>query len=326
MRRRAFLATCVVGSPMVARAQSTRLRRLGVLLPLLADDPVAKSRAAALIQGLGALDWREGVNLRIDWRWTGTDSALIERDAAALAALEPDVLLAVGSPAVMALRRLAGKVPIVFTVVTDPVGQGMVESLTRPGGNITGFSDYDAPMGGKWVEMLAQIVPPVASAAVIYNPATAPFAGLMLHAIKKAAPTLGVAVRTAPAKDESDLETTMAALAGEGRGGLIVLPDFFTFVHRQAIVGLAARHRLPAIYWNRSFVVDGGFMSYGIDNDDLFRRAADYVDRILRGARAGDLPVQNPTKFELVINSTTAKALGIGVPPSLLGGADEVLE
>ena len=231
-----------------------------------------------------------------------------------------------GSPAVEALRRQTSTIPIVFALVTDPVGQGFVASLARPGGNITGFSAYDPPMAGKWLGMLTQITPPVARVAVLFNPATAPYAGLMLRAIEDAAPSFAVTVRAAPVHDDAEIEAMMAGLAREERGGLLVLPGAFTNVHRDAIVALAARHRLPAVYPFRFFATIGGLMSYGIDHDDLFRRAAAYVDRILKGAKPGDLPVQRPTKFELVINLKTAKALGITVAPSLLATADEVIE
>ena len=329
--RRTFLATIVASlasRPLAAQAQPRDgMRRLGVLMGQPASDPEVQARAAALVQGLGALNWREGGNLRIDWRWAGGDPALFERYAAELVALGPEVLLAgSSSPAVKALRQQTSTIPIVFVSVIDPVGQGFVESLARPGGTITGFSLYDPPMAGKWLGMLTQIAPPVAHVAVLYNPATAPYAALMLRAIEEAAPSLAVAVRAAPVNDASEIEARMAGLTHEERGGLLVLPGNFTFVHREAIVAIAARHRLPAIYPFRFFTAAGGLMSYGIEQEDLFRRAADYVDRILKGAKPADLPIQNPTRFELVINLKTAKALGVTIPPSLLAGADEVIE
>ena len=324
----AGIAASLAPGPLVAHAQPQRdgTRRIGVLMGQPASDPEVQARAAALVQGLGALNWREGGNLRIDWRWAGGDPALFARYAAELVVLGPDVLLAVSSPSVEALRRQTRTIPIVFVLVADPVGQGFVEKLARPGGTITGFSNYDPPMAGKWLGMLTQIAPPVARVAVIYNPATAPYAGLMMRAIAEAAPSLAVAVRAAPVRDDAEIEARMAGLAHEERGGLLVLPGNFTFVHREAIVAIAARHRLPAIYPFRFFTAAGGLMSYGIEQEDLFRRAADYVDRILKGAKPGDLPVQRPTKFEMVINLKTAKALGVTIPPSLLAGADEVIE
>jgi putative tryptophan/tyrosine transport system substrate-binding protein len=210
--------------------------------------------------------------------------------------------------------------------VTDPVGQGFVESLAHPGGNITGFTDYDPPMAGKWLGMLTQITPPVARVAVLFNPTTAPFAGLMLRVIEESARSLAVSVRAAPCHDDAEVEALIAGLAREERGGLLVLPENFNIVHRDVIITLATRYRLPAVYSYHFFTAIGGLMSYGIDPDDLFRRAASYVDGILKGAKPADLPVQNPNKFELVINLKTAQALGITVAPSLLGNADEVIE
>ncbi len=315
-------------SPFAARAQPSRegMRRLGVLAVTGTNDPVAQTRTAALIQALAALDWKEGGNLRIDWRNGSSDRALIARFADELVELAPDVLLAIGSPCVEELRRRTSTIPIVFAVVTDPVNQGFVASLSYPGGNITGFTDYDGPMAGKWLEMLTQITPPAARAAVLYNPATAPFAGLMLRAMQDASPSLAVAVKDAPVRDEAGIAPVIAALAADSNTALLVLPDFFTITNRAAILAAAAQANLPAVYWNRVFVADGGLMSYGTDNDELFRRAADYVDRILKGHSPSELPVQNPTKFELTINLRTAKALGITISPLLLATADEVIE
>lgn len=329
MKRRELvilLGGVAVGVPFGGRAQQPiGMRRVGVLMggP---DDPLGQARATALVQGLDALNWHDGGNLRIDWRWASGDPALYERYAVELIALDPEVIVAWGSPSVAALRRQISTIPIVLVNVTDPVGQGFVESLARPGGNITGFTDYDPPMAGKWLGMLTQITPPVARAAVLFNPATAPFAGLMLRFIEEAAPPLAVAVRSAPCRDDAEIEAMMAGLAREERGGLLILPENFNIVHRDAIITLAARYRLPAVYPYRFFTVTGGLMSYGIDPIDLFRRAASYVDRILKGAKAADFPVQNPNKFELVINLKTANTLGITISPSLLDHADEVIE
>jgi putative tryptophan/tyrosine transport system substrate-binding protein len=282
--------------------------------------------AAALVQGLGALNWREGGNLRIDWRWAGGNPALYERYATELIALDLEVLVAWGSPSVAALRRQMSTIPIVLVNVTDPVGQGFVERLAHPGGNITGFTDYDPPMAGKWLGMLTQITPPVARVAVLFNPTTAPFAGLMLRVIEESARSLAVSARAAPCHDDAEVEALIAGLAREERGGLLVLPENFSIVHRDVIITLATRYHLPAVYPYRFFTAIGGLMSYGIDPDDLFRRAGSYVDRILMGAKPADLPVQNPNKFELVINLKTAKALGFTVAPLLLATADEVIE
>ena len=320
------MVAALAPGPLVAQVQQRDgMRRLGALMATLANDSEGQARAAALVQGLGALNWREGSNLRIDWRWTGA-SALYERSAAELVALGPEVVLAMGSTAVETLRRQTSTIPIVFVNVNDPVGQGLVESLTHPGANITGFSNYDPPMAGKWLGMLTQITPPVARMAVLFNPATAPYAGLMLRAIEDAASSLAIVVRAAPCRDDAEIAAVMTNLAREERSGLLVMPDAFTLVHRDAIVALASRHRVPAVYPYRLFAGVGGLMSYGVDQDDLFRRAAGYIDRILKGDKPSGLPVQRPTKFELVINLKTAKALGISVAPSLLNTADEVIE
>lgn len=304
--------------PLEASAQQPkRIRHLGVFQALTADSPEVQPRVAAFVQGLGALNWKEGGNLRIDWRWAGTDPALFERYAAELVALNPEVLLVGGaSPLVEALRRQTSTIPVVFVNIFDPVGQGFVESLAHPGGNVTGFSNFDPPMAGKWLEMLTQNTPHVARVMVLYNPATAPYAGLVLSAIEQAARPLTVTVRTAPVNDDSEIEPMIAELARKEHGGLLVLPDIFNLKHRDAIVALAARYRLPAVYPYRFFAKAGGLMSYGIDIVDLYRRSANYVDRILKGAKPSDLPVQAPTKFELVINLKTAKARS--VLPSLL--------
>jgi putative ABC transport system substrate-binding protein len=323
----ALAASAAVVWPVAAPAQpGDGMRRLGVLMSLRVDDPEGQAYAAALVQGLGALKWHDGDNLRIDWRWALGDPVLVERYATELAASETEVLVAFSTTSVEALRRRTSTIPIVFVVVTDPVGQGLVQSLARPGGNVTGFSSYDAPMAGKWLEMLTQIAPPVARVGVLFNPVTAPYAGLMLHAIKDAAASLSVTVRAVPFRDDAEIEVIMAGLASEERGGLLVLQDASAIAHRNTIVALAARHRLPAVYPYRFITALGGLMSYGSEYIDLFRRAAAYVDRILKGAKPGELPVQNPTRFELVINLKTAKALGITIPSSLLSGADEVIE
>jgi len=256
----------------------------------------------------------------------GGDSALTEQYAAELVALAPDLLLGIGTPSVAALRRHTAAIPILFAIVTDPVGQGIVASLARPGGNITGFTDFDGPMAGKWLGMMAQIAPPAEHVSIIYNPANAPFADMMMRVIEGFAPPLGMTVRAAPVRDEAGVAAMMATVSPEKHDGLLVLPDGFTIVHRAVIVASAARSRVPAVYWNHVFVADGGLMSYGADNADLFQRAAAYVDRILKGAKPNDLPVQNPTKYELAINLKTAAALGLQSPPTLLAAADEVIE
>jgi putative tryptophan/tyrosine transport system substrate-binding protein len=330
MKRRAILAgIAALLAPRALMAQAPSRdgpRRLGVLMGNLADDPVGQTYTASLTQGLHALDWQEGGNLRIDWRWAGGDPTLFDRYATELVELGPDVLLAQASPSVVALRRKTSMIPIVFTMVTDPVGQGFVENLARPSGNITGFSDFNALMAGKWLEMLTQVAPPVARVAVLYNPATAPYAALMMRAIEDAAPSFAITAQSAPCHDAAEIQAMMAELARGERGGLLVLTVIFTIVHRDTILASAAQHRLPTVYFARSFTTAGGLMSYGIDYADLFLRSAAYIDRILKGASPRDLPVQQPTKFELVINLKTAKERGISLSTTLLATADEVIE
>ena len=330
MRRRAFLgylaATAV--APFAARAQGPAggVRRLGVLAVTPTGDSAAEVRATTLTHALAALDWRDGANLRIDWRDGGGDPALIARHAAELVAGRPDVLVAIGTPCVEELRQRTASIPIVFAVVTDPIGQGMVRSLSHPGSNVTGFTDYDGPMAGKWLAMLTEIAPRPSRVAVLYNPATAPFASPMLRTLEGDARSLAVTLRDARVREPAAIAPVIASLAAENNAALLVLPDFFTISHRAAILAAATQANLPAVYWNSSFVADGGLMSYGTDNGELVRRAADYVDRILKGEKAGDLPVQNPTKFELSINLRTARALGVTVSPTLLATADEVID
>jgi putative ABC transport system substrate-binding protein len=322
----AGIAAALLPGPLAAQAPTQGgMRRLGVLMTTLASDPAGQARAAAFVQGLGALGWKEGGNLRIDWRWGGGDPSLFKRYAAELVALGPEVLMANARSSVAALRRETSTTPIVFVNVSSPVEQGFVESVARPGGNVTGFSNFDSPMAGKWLEMLTQITPPVARVAVLYSPMVFP-GKWMLQSIEEAARSLAVAVRAVPVNDDAELESMMAGLTREEHGGVLVLPDPFTGGHRDAIVALAARYRLPAVYPFRFFIASGGLMSYGPDIEDIFRRSADYVDRILKGTKPSELPVQYPTKFELVINLKTAKALDVTIPPSLLSRADEVIE
>ena len=322
MNRRELLVLLggVSALPLPALAQQAGARRLGVLSVTSADDAIGQTRSAALADALAALGWKG--NLQIDWRNGGGDRAVIARMASELVALHPDILLAVGTPSVEELRKRTETVPIVFAVVTDPVGQGFAQNLARPGGNVTGFTDYDGPMAGKWLEMLAQITPPVRRVVVVYNPATAPFAGLMLRTVEDAGRTLGVAVEAAPVQDDASI----AALASRKHVGLLVLPDFFTLANRARILAAVDAARLPSVYWSRTFVDDGGLMSYSTDSTEQLRRAASYIDRILRGAKPGDLPVQNPTKFELTINLKAARALGVTVPAAMLALADDVIE
>ena len=310
---------------LVAEAQPRDgMRRLGVLMggP---NDPLGQMRAAALVQGLGALDWHDGGNLRIDWRWAGGDPALYERYATELIALNPEVLVAWGSPSVAALRRQMSTIPIVLVNVTDPVGQGFVESLAHPGGNITGFSAFEFAISGKWLELMNEIAPEVSRVAFIFNPDAGPYAEKFVQTIVPVAPSFGVNLIASPTRDPAEIDRAITAVAGEPKGGLIVNPDAFTGANRSLIISLAARYRLPAVYPYRYWVVDGGLISYGHDANEPWRRAPSYVDKILKGASPADLPIQQPTKFELIINLKTAKTLGLTIPPRLLDRADELI-
>ncbi|WP_456617395.1 ABC transporter substrate-binding protein [Bradyrhizobium sp. P5_C12] len=324
MNRREVLALLgtIAALPPAALAQSNATRRLGVLTVTADDDAVGQTRSAILVEALAGHGWKEHGNLKVDWRSGGGDRARIARLADELIALKPDILLAVGTPSVEELRKRTATTPIVFAVVTDPVSQGFVQNLAHPGGNITGFTDYDGPLAGKWLEMLTQVTPRVARVFVVYNPATAPFAGIMLRTIEDAARTLGVAVEPATVHDAASI----AALASRKDGGFLILPDFFTMANRAHLLAAINEARVPAVYWSRTFVDEGGLMSYSTDSTEQLRRAASYIDRILKGALPADLPVQNPTKFELAINLKAAKALGVAVPASLLALANEVIE
>jgi putative tryptophan/tyrosine transport system substrate-binding protein len=323
--RRLFIGLAVMAlAPPAAFSQSRDgERRLGVLLVERPDD---QTRTTALLDGLAALGWHEGYNLHIDWRFTGGDPALYDSYAAELVALAPEVIVTGGTPAVTALRRQTTTIPIVFSTLADPVGQGLVESLARPGGHMTGFTDIYPPMTSKRLGMLKQIAPPIERVAVLYNPATAPLVGPTMQMLEQQGPSLDLTVRAAPIRDDAEIDTAITALANEQHGGILVLPDGFTTVHRKTIVGLAARYRIPAVYWNVLFMNDGGLMAYGVDYIDLMRRAADYVDRILKGASPADLPVQNPTKFLKMLNLKTAREIGVTFAPELLAAASEVIE
>jgi putative ABC transport system substrate-binding protein len=322
MNRRECLALLgmIAALPASVLAQQPT-RRLGVLSVTAEDDAVGQTRAI-LVEALAGHGWKEHGNLKVDWRSGGGDRARIARLADELVALKPDILLAVGTPSVEELRQRTATTPIVFAVVTDPVSQGFVQNLAHPGGNITGFTDYDGPLAGKWLEMLTQITPRVASVFVVYNPATAPFAGIMLRTIEEAARTLRVTVEPAPVHDAASI----AALASRKDGGFLVLPDFFTMANRAHLLAAITEAHVPAVYWSRTFVDEGGLMSYSTDSAEQLRRAASYIDRILKGARPADLPVQNPTKFELAINLKAAKALGVTIAPGLLALANDVIE
>ena len=327
LKRREFITLLggVAAWPLAAGAQQAdRLRRIGVLMSLAADDPESQARLAAFAQGLQQLGWTIGQNVRVDYRWA-LNADTMRKYATELVALAPDVILATSSPAVAALQEATRIVPIVFATVIDPVGAGFVESLARPGRNVTGFLLFEYGISGKWLDLLKQIAPGVARAAVLRDPTIASGSG-QLGAIQGAAPAFGVELRPVDVRDADEIERAVAAFAHASNGGLIVTASVAAVVHRDLIIGLAARHRLPAIYTQRVFVTNGGLIAYGPDFIDQFRRAAGYVDRILKGEKPADLPVQAPTKYELVINLKTAKALGLEVPPSLLARADEVIE
>jgi putative tryptophan/tyrosine transport system substrate-binding protein len=329
LRRRDFIALAggaVAIAPFAARAQQReRMRLIGVLLPANADDPEFQVRIAAFHQGLQQSGWTIGRNVRIDTRWATSDAAEIGRHAAELAALAPDVILAQGASTVGPLLQATRSVPIVFPVVADPVAAGFVDSLARPGGNATGFMNLEYGMGGKWLELLKEIAPGVMRVAVLRNAAT-PSGVAQFGVIQAVAPSLRVEVSPVNMGDAGEIERAVAAFAHSGNGGLIVTASGLAQRHRDLIVTLAARHKLPTVYFERSFAAAGGLISYGADFIDQYRRAAGYVDRILKGEKPADLPVQAATKYELLINLKTAKALGLAVPQTLLARADEVIE
>ena len=330
MRRRQFIALlggAAASRPLVARAQQPdRMRRIGWLVGLRESDPEAQRRTAAFVQELEHLGWTPGGNIQIDYRWLSDSVERNETYAQELTALKADVLVASSTPAVKALRQKTGTAtPIVFAIVTDPVSSGLVTSLASPGGNTTGFTNFEFNMGGKWLEVLKTAAPAVTKVALIYNPKTTPYAGY-LRSIETSAPSLGVELIARGVADVAEIAPVIAAAGASGNGGLIVFPDFFTTANNELIIAAAAQNRVPAIYPYRYFAANGGLMSYGVNTAEEFRRAAGYVDRILRGANPSELPVQAPTKFELVINLTTAKALGLDVSHSLLARADEVIE
>jgi ABC-type uncharacterized transport system substrate-binding protein len=329
VRRREFI-TLLGGTaatwPLAARAQQgERMRRIGVLMDFAADDPEGQARLTALLQRLGELGWIADRNVLIDHRWGATDVDRVRRYAVELVGLTPDVLLGAGATAVRSLQQATGTVPIVFAGVTDPVGGGLVASLARPGGNSTGFTNFEYSIGTKWLELLKQIAPGVTRTAVIRDPSGVG-GGAQFGAIQGAASSFGVEVSPVDARDAGRLESAVTAFAHSSNGSLIVTSSRFAQVHRDLIITLARRHRLPAVYPYRHYVTSGGLVCYGPDQIDQFRRAASYVDRILKGAKPADLPVQAPTKYELLINLKTARALGLDVPPTLLARADEVIE
>jgi putative tryptophan/tyrosine transport system substrate-binding protein len=329
MRRRDFMTllggAAVAWLPAAIAEQSDRLRRIGFLSGIGASDPIAQPYVIAFQQGLHDLGWMDGHNVRIDYRFAAGVPSQMQTFAKELVKLHPDVIFADGTPMVAALLRETRSIPIVFVAVSDPVGQGFIPSIAKPGGNLTGFTNFEISMGGKWLELLKEIAPHVVRVALLFNPDTAPYVGLYLRSVEAAAPSFSIEPFATPVHHAGELEGVVAGLGREGSGA-IVMPDIFTTVHRAEIIELLARHRLPAIYPFRFFGTDGGLICYGVDLLDLYRRAVPYIDRILKGAKPGDLPVQAPNKFALIINLKTARALGITIPPPLLARADEVIE
>jgi putative ABC transport system substrate-binding protein len=329
IRRRELIAAiggAMVAWPFAARAQQgERMRRIGVLTTFAEDDPEGVARNAAFLQALAQLGWTDGRNVRMEYRWAASGPDLSRKYAVELAALAPDVVLATGNATLAPLLQATRTVPIVFANVADPVGAGFVDSLARPGGNATGFILFEYGISGKWVELLKEVAPGVKRAAVLRDPAIAAGTG-QFGAIQSVAPSFGVELSPVNVRDAAEIERAVTAFARSSNGGLIVTGSGLAPIHRNLIITLAARHKLPAVYYARYFVTDGGLLSYGPDTVEVYRRAAGYVDRVLKGEKPADLPVQTPTKYELVINLKTAKALGIEVSATLLARADEVIE
>ena len=329
MRRREFIAGLCGGAVAFSQAapaqDQSHVRRIGLLMASAETDPDGQARAQAFRGRLQELSWVEGRNLQLDWRWAAGDTARFRTYAAELVALAPDLLLADATPSVAALLRETKTIPIIFCRVGDAVGSGFVESLARPGGNATGFTAFEPPMGLKWLELLKEVAPWLTHVVLLFNPKTAPHVESFLRSIQAAASSLGIVAEPARIQNATEIEQAISA-AAQANGGLAAMPDTFLVDHRELIIQMTAQYRVPAIYTNRLFAAEGGLMSYGFDVPDMYRRAASYADRILRGARPGELPVQAPTVFQLVINLKTAKALGITVPPTLLAQAEELIE
>jgi putative ABC transport system substrate-binding protein len=329
VRRREFIrlfSGATLAWPISAHTQqSAEIKRIGVLMGTSDSDSDQKALVAIFTQALAELGWRDGANLHIEYRWAAGDTGRLPALAAELARLTSDAIFGQGTPVTRALRQAAPTTPLVFVNVSDPVSTGLVSSLAHPGGNITGFTNYEFSMGGKWLEMLKEISPTITRVAVIYNPDN-PVMADNLNSIKVAGPTLGMQVAAKPGRNPEEFENAISAWASETNGGLIVLLDFLTLANRDQIIALAARYHLPAGYSLRAFPASGDLFSYGVDARELFRRGATYVDQILKGSRPADLPVQEPIKYELIINLKTAKALGLSIPQTLLATADEVIE
>ncbi len=329
MRRR-DLIRAIAGSaaswPIIARAQQLdRVRKVGVLMATQ-DDADAQAHTALLRQGCGQLGWTESRNIQFDFRWNHGDPTRAKANAAELVSQKVDVIIANSTLSLEAVRTATSTIPIVFVVVGDPIGQGFVPSLAHPGGNITGFTAFEFTISGKWLELIKEIAPAVQRVSFIFNPQAGPYAEKFVQSIEPVAPSFGVRLLVSPIRDAAEIDRVMAAVSGEPKGGVIVSPDAFTIANRGLITSLAARYRLPAVYAYRSFAVDGGLLSYGHDLNEPWRRAPSYIDKILRGASPADLPIQQPIKFELVINLKTAKTLGLTIQPQLLDRADELIE
>jgi putative ABC transport system substrate-binding protein len=330
MRRRKFiglLGGAMASWPPVTRAQQReRVRRIGVLMHLAADDPDGQSRLAAFLQGLQEAGWAVGRNVTIDVRWGAADVELMKRVAKELVLLEPDLLFTSSTPAAAAMLQATHTIPVVFVLVADPVGTGLIASLPRPGGNMTGFAPIVASLGGKWAELIKEIAPRIARVTMMFNPPSATFIESFVGPFKTAASSFGMEAIIAPVEDMATLESIVTTEARDPNSALVVIPDAFTEFHRAEIVSLTVRHHVPAINWSRSFAEGGGLISYGPYLIEEYRRAATYVDRILKGEKSSELPVQTPVKFELVINMKTAQTLGLNVPLALVSRADDVIE
>jgi putative tryptophan/tyrosine transport system substrate-binding protein len=329
MRRRDFvtlLGGVATAWPLIGRAQSERARKIGVIMSFSEDDARGQRQAALFRQALNALGWTDGRNVQLDYRYISGDAVRAKSAAAELVSEKPDVIVANSSLALAAVHKETTAIPIVFVVVGDPVGQGFVTSLAHPGGNITGFTAFEFAISGKWLELIKEVAPELGRVGFIFSPDAGPYAQKFVQSITPMASSLGVNLMVIPTHDVTELDRAVAAIASEPKGGLIVSPDSFTVANRSLIISLAGRYRLPAIYAYRYYATEGGLMSYGHDVDEPWQRAPAYVDKILKGASPADLPIQQPTKFELVINLKTAKALGLTIPPQLLDRANELVE
>ncbi len=331
MRRRQFIVAlggAVAAWPVASRAQQGdhRARHIGVLMSVVPDDPSGDADVAALRQGLEELGWIDGRNIQMHLRWPGGDLERIRALAKDLVELKPDVLVSRSTPTTMALRSETDVIPIVFVNISEPVESGLAQTLARPGGNLTGFTNFESSIGGKWLQLLKEVDPQISRIGIIYNPRTAPFAGLFLRSVQSAAPLLSLQTVDLPVQTASEIETALGTFGREKGGSLIAIPDSFTSEHRHLIIALAARYHLPAVYSYLSATKSGGLMAYAVDTRDAMRRAAGYIDRILKGAKVAELPVQQPAQFALSVNLKTAKALGVEFPPSLVATADEVIE